>query len=60
MGLIFYGLTQTWRRLHNIVLIHLSNGSSDEQRFVNEIKRLTGKQVTAADKGVEIELSIPY
>jgi phosphoribosyl 1,2-cyclic phosphodiesterase len=47
-------------QVDNIVLIHLSNGSSDEQRFVSEIKRLTGKQVTAADKGVEIELLIPY
>lgn len=47
-------------QVDNIVLIHLSNGSSDEQRFVDEITRLTGKQVTAADKGMEIELLIPY
>lgn len=37
----------------NIVLCHLSNGHSDEQRFVREVKQLTGKSnVYAAHKGM--------
>lgn len=37
----------------NIVLCHLSNGHSDEQRFVKEVKELTGKSnVYAAKKGL--------
>lgn len=45
----------------NIVLIHLSDGNSDEQRFVDEIVKLTGKPVTAANKGVVIDVSrVPY
>jgi phosphoribosyl 1,2-cyclic phosphodiesterase len=45
----------------NIILIHLSNGSSDEARFIREVTELTGKRVFAADKGLEVELStMPY
>jgi len=45
----------------NIILIHLSDGNSNEARFVREVKELTGKRVFAADKGIEIELSnTPY
>lgn len=45
----------------NIVLIHLSDGNSDEERFVREIKELTGKQVYAANKGLVIDISqVPY
>lgn len=45
----------------NIVLIHLSDGNSDENRFVREIKELTGKQVYAANKGMAIDISqVPY
>lgn len=46
---------------HNIILIHLSDGNADEERFVREIKELTGKQVYAADKGMTIDFSLkPY
>lgn len=41
----------------NIILLHLSSGNSDECRFRDEIQALTGKRVTIADRGVEIELS---
>lgn len=45
----------------NIVLIHLSDGNSDEKRFVDEVVKLTGKPVVAANKGVVINFSkVPY
>lgn len=45
----------------NIILIHLSNGNSNEARFVREVTEQTGKRVFAADKGIEVELSnMPY
>lgn len=39
-----------------IVLIHLSKNNSDEERFRNEIKQLTGLPTYVAKKGLEIEL----
>lgn len=44
-------------QVDNIILIHLSDGNSDEKRFVREIRELTGKPVYAADAGMTIELS---
>ena len=45
----------------NIVLIHLSDGNSDETRFVREIAGLTGKPTIAAKKGVELWIGkLPY
>lgn len=41
----------------DIILIHLSDGNSDEKRFVREISELTGKCVYAADAGMTIDLS---
>lgn len=41
----------------NIILIHLSDGNSDEQRFVREIAELTGKCVYAANAGMTIDLT---
>ena len=41
----------------NIILIHLSDGNSDEERFVREISELTGKVVYAANAGMSINLS---
>ena len=42
-------------------MIHLSDGNSDEQRFVREITELTGKCVYAANAGMTIDLSkTPY
>jgi len=45
----------------NIVLCHLSNGNSDEGRFIREVREATGKQVFAAKKGLEVDFGInPY
>ena len=38
----------------NILLIHLSDSGSDEDRFVNEIRELTGKSTFAAKAGMTI------
>lgn len=47
--------------VRNIVLIHLSDGNSDEKRFVSEIEQLTGKVVLAAKSKLEIEVGVsPY
>lgn len=43
--------------IHNIVLIHLSDGNSSEERFVKSTQELTGKQVYAANKGLTIDIS---
>ena len=40
----------------NIVLIHLSDGNSDEKRFVSEVKSLTNKNGLAANKGMILNL----
>jgi phosphoribosyl 1,2-cyclic phosphodiesterase len=45
---------------HNIILLHLSDGNSDEKQFVEDITALTGKQVFAANKGMEVDLSLPF
>lgn len=47
-----YDLTQ----VNNIVVIHLSDRNSDENKFLAEIKNATGKNVTIADKGKVINL----
>ena len=41
-------------QVNNICLIHLSAQNSDTKRFQKEIEELTGKTVTIAAKGVEI------
>ena len=47
--------------VNEIVLIHLSNGNSDERRFVREVQETSGKPVYAAVTGLELNLSInPY
>lgn len=43
--------------VNNIVLIHLSNNHSDAVLFEREVKELTGKRVTVADAGMEIEFN---
>lgn len=42
-------------KVHNIVLIHLSDGNSNAAQFQSEIEALTGKKVTIADAGIFIE-----
>lgn len=45
----------------NIVLIHLSDGNSDEKRFISDVKKQTGKHVYAAVKGMELGMNkIPF
>ena len=44
-------------QVDNIVLIHLSDGNSDEERFVREVRQLTGKPVYAANAGMTLDLS---
>lgn len=41
----------------NIILIHLSDGNSDEERFVREVSEQTGKVVYAAQAGMTIDVS---
>lgn len=41
----------------NIVLIHLSDGNSDAQRFKREVKELTRCNVEIATKGLKMELA---
>ncbi|MDF2381351.1 MBL fold metallo-hydrolase [Nostoc ellipsosporum NOK] len=43
--------------VRNILLIHLSNGHSDEIRFKREVEEQTGTVVTIARPGVRMELS---
>ncbi len=45
------------KAINNIVLIHLSDGNSDENYFLNEIKKQTSKNVFVADAGMEIEFN---
>ncbi len=39
-----------------IVLIHLSDGNSDSEKFKIEVEKVTGKPTYVADKGLEIDL----
>lgn len=41
-----------------IVLVHLSDGRSDEQRMVREISQATGVETVAADNGMIIDLEL--
>lgn len=43
--------------VNNIVLIHLSDSNSDEKRFKSEVSELTGKSVTVAFNGLEMEFN---
>lgn len=43
--------------VNNIVLIHLSDSHSDSATFQSDIESITGKTVTVADKGMEIDFS---
>lgn len=57
------GILQTndLKHTQDIVLIHLSDGNSDEARFVREIVGMTGKPTIAAKKGVDLWIGkLPY
>lgn len=43
--------------VNNIVLIHLSDGNSDERMFRELVSKDTGKNVTVADNGLVIEFN---
>lgn len=45
-------------KVNNIVLIHLSDGNSNEQQFVERIANVTGKQTTAAVNGKIINFDL--
>ncbi len=45
-------------KVRNIVLIHLSDGNSNEKRFIEEIQAATGKPVSAAKKGMKLNFSL--
>lgn len=45
-------------KVNNIVLIHLSDGNSDEREFVQRISEKTGKTVTAATNGMTIDFNL--
>ena len=47
-------LTET----RKIILLHLSDGRSNEEQMVREVQEQTGIETIAADKGMEIELSL--
>ena len=42
---------------NEVVLIHLSNGNSDEERFVREVSEVAGVPVYAANAGMRLDLS---
>jgi len=41
-------------KVNNIVLIHLSDSNSNEEQFVEQVKKATGRTVTAAKAGITI------
>lgn len=45
------------RKVQNIVLIHLSDSNSDEERFKKEVQELTGKNTICASKGLIIDFN---
>lgn len=52
---------QDLTRVNEIILIHLSEGNSNEERFVREVRELTGKDTYAARAGMTIDVSkTPY
>lgn len=44
-------------KVNNIVLIHLSDSNSDERLFRETISNATGKSVTVADNGLEMDFN---
>jgi phosphoribosyl 1,2-cyclic phosphodiesterase len=44
-------------QVNNIILIHLSDGNSDEKLFRTEVTKATGKTVTVSDNGLQMEIN---
>lgn len=45
------------KQVHNVVLIHLSDRNSHAEMFKSEVRDVTGKRVTVAENGMEIEFN---
>jgi len=45
-------------KVKNIILIHLSSLNSNAKDFQKQVTGLTGKKVTVADKGVEVDFNL--
>jgi phosphoribosyl 1,2-cyclic phosphodiesterase len=45
------------KKVRNIVMIHLSDRNSHSERFRKEVRDLTGKKVTIAENGMEIDFN---
>lgn len=43
--------------VNNIVLIHLSDGNSNEKQFKKEVYELTGKNVYVASNGMNLKFN---
>jgi len=46
--------------LYNIILLHLSDGNSNQKQFIQEIQEVAGPfvRVYAADKGLTVNLDV--
>lgn len=46
--------------LRNVVLLHLSDRNSDKILFRDKVQKITAASVYVAEKGLEVELSLPF
>lgn len=44
-------------KVNKIILLHLSDGNSNEMQFMDKVKMQTGRDVVVADAGMEVELN---
>ena len=51
-------MAQDLSGVQSIILTHLSDQNSDEARFMDEIKAITGKPMYAAKAGLSIDLTL--
>lgn len=54
---IRYLLTSDRTALHKVVLVHLSDGNSNEAQFVQQVREAIGKPVYAAKAGMVLQLN---
>ena len=45
-------------KVENIILLHLSDGHSDEKMMISEVQKVTGVNTFVAEKGLELELEV--